>query len=328
MHFKLLFTTNVITISFIITLSYWACNFLYRSYMEYFYVSSITNQQPIKKINVFLHLIPAIFTVLYLIPFLLLPSSEKIEIFENQGKDYELFQSILLIAINISGVLYISWAIKVLKEHKKYIRNRFSTIEKIDLQWLQFLTYGLGVIWILIIITKKNDIIFLWFSVFVILIGFFGVKQKNIIDSDKKQLENPEPTNNFSLEIPKEKYAKSGLSEEQAEKQYQKLMALMTKESYYKNSDLSLSQLAEKLNIHSNYLSQIINENGGISFYDFVNQFRVAEFKRLVALPENRQFTLITLAYECGFNSKSSFNRYFKKITGQTPSQYAKFISQ
>ncbi|PLX12240.1 MAG: hypothetical protein C0597_13735 [Marinilabiliales bacterium] len=53
-----------------------------------------------------------------------------------------------------------------------------------------------------------------------------------------------------------------------------------------------------------------------------MNQYRIEEFKRLASSPKNHQFTLLSLAYECGFNSKSSFNRYFKKSTGVTPSQY------
>ncbi|MGH1335680.1 MAG: helix-turn-helix domain-containing protein [Aureispira sp.] len=298
----------------------------------YLYVSSVTNQHPIKKVVVFIHLIPTILTFLYLIPFMGLPAAEKIEIFEKEGQGYEMFQFILLIAICISGVYYVWRSNEILKQHQKQILNRFANLEKIDLQWLQFLTYGLGLVWILVIITQKNEVIFLGVSIFVILIGFFGIQQKTIFDSDKEPSKNILTTPPILLmeptPLPKEKYTRSGLSDKEAGEQYQNLITLMQEESYYKESTLSLSQLASKLNIHPNYLSQIINEREGISFYDFVNKFRVEEFKRLVALPDNRQFTLITLAYECGFNSKSSFNRYFKKITGQTPSQYAKLMME
>ena len=75
---------------------------------------------------------------------------------------------------------------------------------------------------------------------------------------------------------------------------------------------------------HPNYLSQVINEVEGINFYDYVNRLRVEEFKRLLSLPENQRFTLLALAYDCGFNSKSAFNRCFKKTTGLSPSEYAK----
>ena len=65
-----------------------------------------------------------------------------------------------------------------------------------------------------------------------------------------------------------------------------------------------------------------VNKKVGKNFYDFVNQYRLEEFKRLLSDPKNRNLTLLSLAIDCGFNSKSSFNRHFKKVTGQTPSQY------
>ena len=106
------------------------------------------------------------------------------------------------------------------------------------------------------------------------------------------------------------------------------LLKQITKEAYYTESTLSLNELAQKLDISPNYLSQIINEKEGKNFFDFINAFRVAEFKRLIAIQKNQQYTLLALAYDCGFNSKSSFNRSFKKHTGLTPSQYATSVKK
>ena len=103
---------------------------------------------------------------------------------------------------------------------------------------------------------------------------------------------------------------------------------MMVHDKLYTNPELSLNELALKLNIPPNYLSQIINEKCGKTFYDYINECRVEEFKKRIILPENRQFTLMTVAYACGFNSKSSFNRYFKKITELTPSQYIKELKR
>jgi YesN/AraC family two-component response regulator len=80
--------------------------------------------------------------------------------------------------------------------------------------------------------------------------------------------------------------------------------------------------LADELQIHPNYLSQSINEQEGKNFYDFINYLRVEEFKRISTLPENKKYTIQTLASDAGFNSKSSFNRYFKKVTGLSPSEF------
>ena len=92
----------------------------------------------------------------------------------------------------------------------------------------------------------------------------------------------------------------------------------MATEKPYLEPKLSLSQLADSLGVLPNHLSQIINQYEGKNFYDFVNSYRVALAKK----DTNKNFNLLGLAFEAGFNSKSSFNQVFKKIKGQTPSQF------
>lgn len=283
----------------------------------YFYVASVTNQFPKKKTTLLLHLLPALLSYLFLLPFFLLSAEEKVTILENKGKGYsELFGIINLVFIFASGVIYVCWSSLLLWKHKKNIRNQFSDIEDINLRWLKFLIVGIGAIWVIVIFFNNGFYIFRGVAIFVILIGFFGVQQRDIFSNVKslKQLPSKEK---------KEKYASSGLSAEIAENLYKNLIEQLTKESYYTESALSLNDLAQKLDISPNYLSQIINEKEGKNFFDFINAFRVEEFKRLIAIPTNQQYTLLALAYDCGFNSKSSFNRSFKKHAGLTPSQYA-----
>jgi AraC-like DNA-binding protein len=149
--------------------------------------------------------------------------------------------------------------------------------------------------------------------VFVFLIGFFGIRQGEIFTHRPPLPESPEE---------KKKYPKSGLTEEASTKLHQALIQLMTESALHKNAELSIDDLAAKLDVHPNYLSQVINQKEKKNFYDFVNTYRVEEFKRLIAMPRNQHLTLLSVAFDCGFNSKSSFNRYFKKATGQTPSEY------
>ena len=297
---------------------------LFQGVLLYYYVSSVTNQTPKRDWSYLLHLIPALLAYLYMIGFFVLPSEEKIEIFKLRGgEEYALFMTLLQIAVLVSGVIYVIWCSMLLVRHKKNIRSQFSDLEDISLSWLQFLVYGLGVVWCLVIFTQSDSIIYQAVAVFVILIGFFGVQQKNIFS---KPSENPVVLQNIVKEEQteeKEKYQSSGLTEENSNEQFEKLTKLMQEDQLYKNSSLSLGDLAETLGLHQNYLSQIINEKGGKSFYDFVNSYRVEEFKRMLSNKEHEKYTLMTLAFECGFNSKSTFNRYFKKMTGQTPSQYA-----
>ncbi len=274
----------------------------------YWYVGSMTDQLPENRKLVALHFLPALIMYGYLTTFIILPSEEKIRVYQNNGAGYEIFDAVRFYAIILSGIIYIGWSAVLLAKHEKRILDEFSYQDKIDLQWLRILTWGLGAIWLLIFVS--DGILFGGVVIFVFLIGFFGIRQARIF------------THHAAPETEKEKYSKSGLTKEAADKLYESLITLMKKEALHRKNDLSVDDIASRLDIHPNYLSQVINEREKKNFYDFVNQYRVEEFKKLAADPKNRHLTLLALAFECGFNSKSSFNRYFKKATGQTPSEF------
>ena len=269
----------------------------------------------------------------------MLSVEEKIYVIKNNGAGYELFSSILSTTISISGAIYVLWSYILLRKYKRIVHNNNQESKKVNTKWLQLLIGGLGVIWIVVIFTEKEPLIFLSVVLFVFSISFYGIKQGNIFTLSKS--DNPIKTQSTEIkpihklqkiiaikEVPKEKYAKSGLKEEASEKLFQELTLLMTDKTIYQNGELSVGELASILKVHPNYLSQIINEREGINFYEYVNHFRVEEFKRLITIPKNQKITLLSLSYDCGFNSKSSFNRYFKKSTGQTPSQYAASLTK
>ncbi|MBI2429110.1 MAG: AraC family transcriptional regulator [Ignavibacteriales bacterium] len=280
----------------------------------------MTEQLPKNRSWLLLHFVPVGVMYLYLISFYILPADQKIYIYKNRGVGFEVFDTIKFYAIACSGIFYVVWSGMLLKKHSRNIREQFSDLEKVNLQWLRILTIGLGCIWFLVIFFGSDPLIFSGVVVFIFLIGFFGIRQGNIFSHSPKSSDEED-------EMEKEKYRRSGLTEEAAEAIHTALIRLMTEESMYKKSDLAITDLSSKLAIHTNYLSQIINEKEGKNFYDFVNTYRVEEFKRMLENPKNRQLTLLSLAFDCGFNSKSSFNRFFKKATGKTPSEYFSSIS-
>lgn len=295
---------------------------LFHGICLYLYVASVTNHFPKKKIYMWSHLLPPLFAFLYLLRyFFFLPQSQQTALLESEGQGHELFVIILFSSVMLSGVVYIIWSILLLRKHRQNILDQFSEIERVNLKWLQFLIYGLAIVWSVVIFSQNDEYIYVVVVVFVILTGFFGIQQ---IDIFKERTLHT--SKSFEQEQGKSppKYAKSGLTENRSQELYDKLQSLLEREKVYKQQELSVSDLAEKLDIHSNYLSQVINEKTGKSFYDFINTYRIEDFKKLVAEPANKKFTLLSLAYESGFNSKSSFNRYFKKATGQTPTQYLK----
>ena len=95
-------------------------------------------------------------------------------------------------------------------------------------------------------------------------------------------------------------------------------------ESPYLNPSLTLRLLANEVNIHPNKLSWLLNEHLGKNFNEFINQYRIEHFKKLITDPSNNHISIIGLAYESGFNSKTVFNTSFKKEVGMTPKQYQK----
>jgi adenylate cyclase len=122
------------------------------------------------------------------------------------------------------------------------------------------------------------------------------------------------------------KYSKSNLQIGEAEKYILELEKLMEKQKPWTNPTLNLSDLAELINISSNLLSQLLNEFIGMNFYDYVNTYRLNYFIELIDKSFYKNFTLLSVAYECGFNSKTTFNAFFKKVKGITPSEYFKKI--
>jgi AraC-like DNA-binding protein len=122
------------------------------------------------------------------------------------------------------------------------------------------------------------------------------------------------------------KYQSSGLRDADRERYQERLNALMDREKVYLNPSLTLTDIARQLTVHPMYVSQIINESFRQNFREYVNRYRIEESKRLLVQP--RQILNITgIAYDSGFNSKSAFNRAFKKQTGMTPREYRRQVA-
>jgi AraC-like DNA-binding protein len=130
--------------------------------------------------------------------------------------------------------------------------------------------------------------------------------------------------NNGSEHRKNEVDAKALMQPEEIEMALKKLDQLMNEDERYFDTSLSLRTLAAEAGLHPNKLSWMLNDQVGVSFNDYVNNFRLECFKQKALDPANQNFTLLGLAFESGFNSKSTFNDYFKKKTGITPRKWLK----
>lgn len=125
----------------------------------------------------------------------------------------------------------------------------------------------------------------------------------------------PEPS-------PAEKYQRSSLTEHQAQLYLEKLQGLMSEQKLYLDPELSLGDLATRLDIPKHHLTEVLNTHLNKSFYQFINAYRIEEAKRKIDSAEHD--SLLELAFASGFKSKATFNTYFKQLTGATPSSYRK----
>ncbi len=149
----------------------------------------------------------------------------------------------------------------------------------------------------------------------IMVIGFYGIRQQAIFTSINTV---PDTLNH----TPKPKYKKSTLSKEEQQRLKDKLVQVMVNEKPFLHNKLDIDELAETVGTSKHNLSQTLNDAMDLNFYDFVNQYRVEEFKKRCTAPENDHLSLLGIALDCGFNSKSSFNHIFKKSEGITPSQF------
>jgi hypothetical protein len=123
---------------------------LFHGPLLFLYTRALTNHK-LTWSSSLLHFIPGLAVFVYLIPFILLPSEQKIFVFKNEGVGYETFTLINLLLIIVSGIAYVVLSIIVLRGHRITIENQFSSTEKINLKWLQYLIYWIGAIWLIVI---------------------------------------------------------------------------------------------------------------------------------------------------------------------------------
>ena len=277
-----------------------------------------------------LHFIPYGIAFISIIPFLLLEKEEKIYVYQNEGEGFILLSSIILLGIILSGITYIVLSLRTLIEHKKCIKATFSYTEKINLEWLYRLIIGLSFIWVLVIFAD-DEIIFISVVLFVIFIGYYGIKQVGIFTNQAPQewtpvLESSEKTELQLATLDNVKYENSLLSDEKLQDIDKRLEHLMRENKLYLTPELTLAMVSQKIEVHPNTLSQVINSVKQKNFFDYINELRIEELKERIAKLDHQKYTLLSIAYDCGFNSKTSFNRNFKNYTGKSPSEYLKDV--
>jgi AraC-like DNA-binding protein len=232
-------------------------------------------------------------------------------------------------------LLYTYFTYQLLQRYNTSIKDKFSNIEKLNLEWLNqvawllFIVILCSLLMYMLIFTGQmsflvsNYITSNLLTLVIYTIGILGVRQARVFMSvENDSLKTFEFPHNETVIKATARYEGSTLSPEKARKYLQKLLDNMNQHKPYLNPEISLQMLANQLDIPPHYLSQVINEQLGQNFFDFINSYRIEEVKARLLNPQYTHLTILAIAFDSGFNSKSAFNLAFKNHTGLTPSQY------
>jgi len=273
-----------------------------------------------------LHFIPFLLYEVLMLPYYFRGSAEKLEMlkqyyagtsFGSVSWSVLIFSSVPLLHVCI----YLTSTVWTIRNARQNNTGRAHVMSSTQLGWIRNLTIGFGAVfalWFLYGIAvmtgfpyhKSIDYAVTYaMTLWIYSIGYFALDKSQILSGFKSTPNGP-------------KYRKSTLTEAQAEHYLTQLEAFMHNEKPYLDSELTLNALAKRLSISPHHLSQIINGRLDQTFFDYINSYRVEAVKKMLLDPRKQHFTLLGLAYEAGFNNKTSFNVAFKRFTGTTPSEY------
>ncbi len=237
----------------------------------------------------------------------------------------------------VSGMCYAVATLLLLRRHRRVIAENYSSLERVNLVWLQWLAVGGAVIWLLAVgftlaegvgmgsPLQGEQLIALSMTIMVYGIGYSGLRQPEIFRFATAEYAVPAPVPSTEVAarlLATPRYERSGLAPREADALKTRLVALMERERPYRQPELTLGDLAERLETTPHRLSEVLNAQLALSFYDFINGYRVREVQERLVGPDGARYTYLALALEAGFASKSTFNAAFKKLTGVTPSEY------
>ncbi|MEO9869557.1 helix-turn-helix domain-containing protein [Ekhidna sp.] len=289
----------------------------------FIYVHTLTNEKHLAWKHLVLHLLPfLVVNILLGVSFYFLSAEAKIAIYTEalQSRKVSITDALII----CQSMIYFPIAFQLLGKYNRQIQEKFSTIDEINLRWLQKVSvafaigFGLKIVFNLLVFTgvtlavEFEEATVVVFCFLLLFLGYHGIKSTTIFNQ-------PGP------EIKKDvihRYAKSGLNDVDLIRHIKQVEEYMKSQKPYLNDDLTLAQLAKEVNLSPNNLSQIINQGLKKSFYDFVNEYRVLEVKEKLGSEEYKHIKLLAIAFESGFKSKSTFNAFFKKTVGQTPSEF------
>jgi AraC-like DNA-binding protein len=226
--------------------------------------------------------------------------------------------------------VYLAISFVKLINHQKNIKLFAASVETINLQWLQFFLYGvlfMFVIWIsggLFRLEFFMTYEYIGYFIIIYFLGYHAIRQPAIFpftEQEKQEISDMIEAETQPVIADKRKM----FSESAFDELKTRLSNLMEAEKPYLDNELKLPKLAKMMRLSTHEMSYLLNEGFQENFFQFVNRYRIEESKRLLANPEMIALhSMVGIAFEAGFNSKTTFNTAFKKATGFSPSEFQK----
>lgn len=298
----------------------------------WFYVRGITSEYKVdlSRRDV-LHCVPLAIAVLVCIGLLLIPFELRDQIIGDsqveKSTPFIVFSILLILLMLIWAVqcsLYVAAIIRRLIKYKVRLKDVYASTEQHELTWIAVVT---GLLVSTLVFTVCSQIIDLGFvlGVFEVLfdlamvwcLAHWGLRQLPALEGYGRDVASADLTPN-ALD---DKYKRSGLGKDQVARIADKLEGLMLDKKPYLDPDLSLPELAKAVSVLPNYVSQTLNGKLHVTFFDYINSWRIRDACPLV-LKSNQP--IADIAHQSGFNSRSSFYKAFKLHTGLTPTEYRK----
>lgn len=286
-----------------------------------------------------LHFVPVTINILATSPYYFMSGDEKLAMLERWVAGEVPVQLAMLDPFKYaSGLGYSVATVLYLRRHRRQVENSYSNTSRVNLLWLLGLTAAAAAIWLLATTLRiidvgtrlRDDHISLAMAVLVYAIGYFGLRQPEVFRYETGEFPIPRLPEATPPPTPPPdeggrpltRYERSGLSDAEAARLKASLLAVMDTERPWSDSELTLADLAARLDSTPHKLSEVLNSQVGQTFYDFVNGYRVRDVQRRIKAGEARARKMLALAMDAGFASKSTFNQAFKKHTSQTPSDF------
>ena len=292
----------------------------------YLFTKSITDPDYRISRKEYFHFLPVILEFIYFrTPIYRIGFDKRMIIYQNYTSLYQTaldpYTIVYLILqwLAIASVLtYIFFSVRLLLRYNQWIKTKYSNLKNKSLGWLQIPVFFYSGFWIVWIILRSLDTFIFQNALKEIyfLPSSIGISITTCWIGFKGYVKSQTETKGFSVTPKKPDIGNTN------PKEAEKILSIMKSQKPYLNPDLDLTGLSELANINLKATSRLINHDLKTNFYEFINKYRVEEFKFRVQGKDSEKFSLLGLAYECGFNSKSTFNYTFKKLTGKTPKEY------